>query len=53
MVANDNLIGGATVGGLLFATKVVRAGVGCLAAISFPCLFLALGLVFSTTATVA
>ena len=46
-------MGGATVGGLLFATTLIRAGAGCLAAISFACRFLAFGLVFSTTATVA
>ncbi len=53
IVANDNLTGGAIVGGLLFATTFIRADAGCLAAISFTCRFLAFGLVFSTPVTVA
>ena len=46
--ANDNLVGGAIVGGLLFAATVIRVDAGCLAAISFTCLFLAFAFVFST-----
>jgi hypothetical protein len=49
--ANDNLAGGAIVGGLLFATTFIRVDAGCLAAISFTCLFLAFAFVFSTPVT--
>jgi hypothetical protein len=49
--ANDNLVGGAIVGGLLFATTVIRVDAGCLAAISFTCLFLAFAFVLSTPVT--
>jgi hypothetical protein len=51
MLANDNLVGGAIVGGLLFAITVIRVDAGFLAAISFTCLFLAFAFVFSTPVT--
>jgi hypothetical protein len=53
MFANDNLVGGAVVAELLFATAIVRADVGCLAATLITCFFLAFDIFFSTPVTVA
>jgi hypothetical protein len=52
ILANDNLVGGAIVAELLFATTIVRADVGCLAATSTTCLFLAFDFFFSAPVTV-
>jgi hypothetical protein len=51
ILANDNLVGGAIVAELLFATTIVRADVGCLAATSTTCL-LAFDFFFSAQVTV-
>ncbi len=49
--ANDNLVGGAIVGGLMFAATAIRVDAGCLAATSFTFLCLAFAFVFSTPVT--